>query len=128
MHRFRPSAAGQKFLQALPVGQVQALVAGLDPALFVELTQHPAHRHPAHPHRGADLLVGAVEQSLLVGGEREQVADDALYIDADMFRELGGKYLFSRIEIGNAPELGFTLIGTYSGEGSPYTIYVYGQE
>ena len=57
-----------------------------------------------------------------------RVADDALYIDADMFRELGGKYLFSRIEIGNAPELGFTLIGTYSGEGSPYTIYVYGQE
>ena len=57
-----------------------------------------------------------------------RVADDALYIDADMFRELGGKYLFSRIEIGNATELGFTLTGTYSGEGSPYTIYVYGQE
>lgn len=57
-----------------------------------------------------------------------QVSDDTLYIDADVFRELGGKYLFSRIEIGNGPELGFTLVGTYSGEGSPYTIYVYEQE
>ena len=56
-----------------------------------------------------------------------QVSDDTLYIDADMFRELGGKYLFSRIEIGNGPELGFTLVGTYGGEGSPYTIYVYEQ-
>ena len=52
---------------------------------------------------------------------------ERLYIDADMFRELGGKYLFSRIEIGNGPELGFTLVGTYGGEGSPYTIYVYEQ-
>ena len=56
-----------------------------------------------------------------------QVADDRLYIDADVFRQLGGKYLFSRIEISNAPELGFALAGTYSGEGSPYTIYVYEQ-
>lgn len=57
-----------------------------------------------------------------------QVSDDTLYIDADMFRELGGKYLFSRIEIGNAGELGFALIGAYSGDGSPYTVYVYGNE
>ena len=57
-----------------------------------------------------------------------QVSDDTLYIDADVFRELDGKYLFSRIEIGNGPELGFSLVGTYSGEGSPYTIYVYEQE
>ncbi|HJA94130.1 MAG TPA: hypothetical protein H9717_13650 [Candidatus Eisenbergiella merdipullorum] len=56
-----------------------------------------------------------------------QVSDDALYIDGDMFRKLGGKYLFSRIEISNGPELGFTLVGAYGGEGSPYTIYVYGQ-
>ena len=57
-----------------------------------------------------------------------QVSDDTLYIDADMFRELGGKYLFSRIEIGNAGELGFALIGAYSGDGAPYTVYVYGNE
>lgn len=56
-----------------------------------------------------------------------QVADDRLYIDGDMFRRLGGKYLFSRISISNAEELGFHLLGAYSGDGSPYTIYVYEQ-
>jgi len=53
------------------------------------------------------------------------VADDRLYIDGDMFRSLGGKYLFSRIKISNEKELGFTLKGTYTQEESPYTIYVY---
>ena len=52
-------------------------------------------------------------------------ADDRLYIDGDMFRRLGGKYLFSRIKISNEKELGFTLTGTYTQEESPYTIYVY---
>lgn len=56
-----------------------------------------------------------------------QVEDDRLYIDGDMFRRLGGKYLFSRISISNAEELGFHLLGAYSGDGSPYTIYVYEQ-
>lgn len=52
-------------------------------------------------------------------------ADDRLYIDGDMFRRLGGKYLFSRMKISNDKELGFTLIGIYTQEESPYTIYVY---
>lgn len=53
------------------------------------------------------------------------VSDDRLYIDGDMFRQLGGKYLFSRIAVGNAQELGFTLRGVYCSKDSPYTIYVY---
>lgn len=53
------------------------------------------------------------------------VSDDRLYINADMFRQLGGTYLFSRFEISNAEELGFSLKGVYEGYGSPYTVYLY---
>ncbi|MCM1049026.1 MAG: DUF6044 family protein [Clostridiales bacterium] len=53
------------------------------------------------------------------------VTDNRLLIDTDAFRELGGEYLFSRIEINNAEELGFTYIGKYEDDVSPYTIWVW---
>ena len=53
------------------------------------------------------------------------IADTKLYIDGDVFREMGGKYIFSRIEISNAEELSLKLIGEYTHNTSPYTIYVY---
>lgn len=53
------------------------------------------------------------------------LADDKLYIDGDVFREMGGKYIFSRIEISNAEELGLVLKGEYTHESSSYIIYVY---
>lgn len=56
------------------------------------------------------------------------ISDTKLYIDGDIFREMGGKYIFSRIEISNGEELGLELIGTYRNETSPYTIYVYGNK
>ena len=43
----------------------------------------------------------------------------------DQFKRLGGRYIFSRIDLGNAEEIGLTLIGTYTDEASPYTLYVY---
>lgn len=48
-----------------------------------------------------------------------------LYLDSEQFVKMGGKYLFSRYELDNAEELGFTLRGVYSNENSPYTIYLY---
>ena len=53
------------------------------------------------------------------------LADDKLYIDGDVFREMGGTYIFSRIEISNAEELGLVLEGEYTHESSPYIIFVY---
>ena len=53
------------------------------------------------------------------------LVDNKLYIDGDVFREMGGKYIFSRIEISNAEELGLVLKGEYTHESSPYIIYVY---
>jgi len=51
--------------------------------------------------------------------------DTSLAIDPDAYRELGGQYIFSTIEISNQEELGLMLKGTYSDASSPYTIRVY---
>ena len=57
---------------------------------------------------------------------RNQVlSDHHLYLDSEQFVKMGGKYLFSRYELDNAEELGFTLRGIYSNESAPYTIYLY---
>ena len=46
-------------------------------------------------------------------------------IDTDALRNLGCRYIFSRIEITNAADKDLTLRGVYTDESSPYTIYVY---
>lgn len=51
--------------------------------------------------------------------------DTSLCINVDAFRKLGGKYIFSTIEISNQDELGLQLKGTYSNDSSPYIIRVY---
>ena len=51
--------------------------------------------------------------------------DNSLSVDPKALAELGCRYIFSRIEIDNAEELNLKLKGTYTGNGSPYTIYVY---
>ena len=53
------------------------------------------------------------------------MTDHDLYLDLDQFKRLGGRYIFSRIDLSNAEEIGLTLIGTYTDEASPYTLYVY---
>lgn len=53
------------------------------------------------------------------------VTDNNIYIDGNALKDLGCNYLFSRINISNCNEAGLTLLGGYSGYGSPYTIYVY---
>ena len=52
-------------------------------------------------------------------------ADEAdMLIDPAVFKEMGGKYVFSAVKIRNAEELGLYETGVYGG-GSEYTIYVY---
>ena len=48
-----------------------------------------------------------------------------LKIDPQVFRQMGGQYVFSRVAVKNAGALGLTEIGVYTNETSPYTIYVY---
>ena len=53
------------------------------------------------------------------------LTDYSLQIDTDAYKEIGGQYIFSRIEISNREELGLVLKGVYSHDSSPYTIYLY---
>jgi len=53
------------------------------------------------------------------------ISDTNLYIDGDVFRKMDGCYIFSRIAISNEEEIGVTLVGEYTHDSSPYTIYVY---
>ncbi len=72
----------------------------------------------AYLYSGTDLSVVSTTRSY-------QVSDSDLYIDIDAFKALGGRYIFSRIELTNAQEAGLTLAGVYTHEKSPYTLYVY---
>lgn len=54
-----------------------------------------------------------------------ELDDKRLMVDIDELKSLDCKYIFSRIEFSNADEAGVTLSGVYSGDNSPYTIYVY---
>ena len=54
-----------------------------------------------------------------------EVTDKRLIVNLDELKSLDCKYIFSRIEFSNADELGIKLVGTYSDDSSPYTIYVY---
>lgn len=51
--------------------------------------------------------------------------DKRLIADMDELKSLDCKYIFARFEISNADEIGLELIGSYTDESSPYTIYVY---
>lgn len=72
----------------------------------------------AYLYSGTDLsIVGAVRNY--------QVSDKNIYMDIDAFKALGGRYIFSRIELANAGEAGLVTAGVYTDESSPYTLYVY---
>ena len=70
-------------------------------------------------------LYSGTDLSIVNASRTYSVTDQDIYIDVDAFRELGGEYIFSRIELTNAEEVGLVLAGTYTHESSPYTLYVY---
>ena len=70
-------------------------------------------------------LYSGTDLSIVNAYRTYQVTDRDIYIDIDAFRELGGEYIFSRIDLTNAQEAGLVLEGTYTHGDSPYTLYVY---
>ena len=46
-------------------------------------------------------------------------------LQLEQFEKMGGTYIFSRIELANAEELGLDLRGVYEHEESPFVIYLY---
>ena len=70
-------------------------------------------------------LYSGTEPSIVMAVRDYTVTDHDIYIDTDAFKAIGGRYIFSRIELSNAGEAGLSLVGTYTDESSPYTLYVY---
>lgn len=70
-------------------------------------------------------LYSGENDSIVTSGKYINTADDVLYIDPEAFKELGGTYIFSRIQFSNAEELGLELRGTYTAQDGSSTVYVY---
>ncbi len=70
-------------------------------------------------------LYSGSELSIVAAVRDYQVVDHDIYINVDAFKALSGKYIFSRIELSNAEDVGLSLAGTYTEESSPYVLYVY---
>lgn len=72
----------------------------------------------AYLYSGTDLSIVRATKSI-------QATDRNIYMDAESMKDLGGKYIFSRIELANAEEAGLDLLGSYASEDESYTIYLY---
>lgn len=72
----------------------------------------------------AYIFSGSIE-SIWSPERTKNVEDKRLLIDTKSMKALGGKYIFSRIEISNAAEIKASLVGKYESNESPYTIWVY---
>ena len=71
------------------------------------------------------LYSGTDDSIVMATKSMTGVTDNTLYVDTSALKDMGCKYIFSRIDISNAEELSLELMGDYTGENSPYTIYVY---
>ena len=70
-------------------------------------------------------LYSGTDASIVNFGKNIYATDYDIYIDADSLKALGGKYIFSRLEITNAKEAGLELIDNYSSADGSYVIYLY---
>lgn len=70
-------------------------------------------------------LYSGTDASVVSATKTFTVTDQSIYIDAQAFEDLGGTYIFSRIELDNAEEAGLTFVKAYEAEDSPYKIYLY---
>ncbi len=70
-------------------------------------------------------LISADDENTYAPLRVMELNDTRLVANMDELKSLDCKYIFSRIEFSNAAEAGVALIGTFTDESSPYTIYVY---
>lgn len=74
----------------------------------------------AYLYSGTDLSIVSATKTVYA-------TDDHIYIDGEAFRALGGTYLFSRIKLSNAEEVGLSLLGEYTAKDGSMTVYAYGE-
>lgn len=70
-------------------------------------------------------LYSGTDLSIVSATKTAYATDDHIYIDGEAFRALGGKYLFSRIKLSNAEEVGLSLLGEYTAVDHSMTVYAY---
>jgi hypothetical protein len=70
-------------------------------------------------------LISADDENTYAPLRVMELNDTRLVANMDELKSLDCKYIFSRIKFSNADEAGVTLVGTFTDESSPYTIYVY---
>ena len=72
----------------------------------------------AYLYSGTDLSIVSATKTVYA-------TDYEIYIDEEAFRALGGKYIFSRLELTNAENVGLRLVGHYTAQDGSCTVYVY---
>ena len=72
----------------------------------------------AYLYSGTDLSIVSATKTVYA-------TDYDIYIDVDAFRALGGEYIFSRFELGNAEEIGLRLISSDAAKDLSSAVYVY---
>ncbi len=70
-------------------------------------------------------LYSGTDLSIVNATKTVYATDQNLYIDPEAFRALGGKYIFSRIPLANAPEVDLELIGEYGAADLSVTFWIY---
>ncbi|MBD5444522.1 MAG: hypothetical protein HDR29_03110 [Lachnospiraceae bacterium] len=70
-------------------------------------------------------LYSGTDPSIVNASKTIYATDYDIYIDAESLEALGGKYIFSRINISNADEAGLVLVDSYTSADESYTIYLY---
>lgn len=70
-------------------------------------------------------LYSGTDLSIVNATKTVYATDYDIYMDAESFKRLGGRYIFARWEITNADEVGLELVGVYGDSGSGYVIYLY---
>ncbi|MBD5520930.1 MAG: hypothetical protein HDR03_06840 [Lachnospiraceae bacterium] len=70
-------------------------------------------------------LYSGTDPSIVNASKTIYATDHDIYIDAESLGALGGKYIFSRINISNADEAGLVLVDSFTSADESYTIYLY---
>ena len=70
-------------------------------------------------------LYSGTDLSIVDASKTIYATDYNIYIDPESFKSLGGKYIFSRLELENASDVGLELVDIYVSSDASYVIYIY---
>lgn len=93
--------------------------------ILPELEQDEHHRSYWESSSGVRAYIWSPEWDFVTPKDF-QLTEAELFLDMKVFKEMGGKYIISRVKITNSDKLGLSLINSaYTDQESPYTVYVY---